>query len=203
MILADEPHLMLYEVKDPQSLPTWPRENSLPNQLRQSVITLCATYKEISCSGQSLVLQRKAVNNNEKKTHTETFVPCAREERKRNLPWSSSEKLRSVNCLNVKLLPISFWVECFPIKERDEKGKLSRPELSWSTDLAARKQLLILRLNELNFSFCQPGGKASAVRCLLQTDLSPCSQIIWILWILDTPHPDVCFPVFNSHYSPA
>lgn len=128
MILADEPHLMLYEVKDPQSLPTWPRENSLPNQLRQSVFTLCATYKEI-CSGQSLVLQGKAVNNNEKKPHTETFIPCAREEMKRNLPWSSSEKFGSVNCLNVKLLAVSFWVECFPIKERDEKGKLSRPGL--------------------------------------------------------------------------
>lgn len=129
-ILADEPHLMLYEVKDPQSLPTWPRENSLPNQLRQSVITLCATYKEISCSGRSLVLQGKAVNNNEKKPHTETFIPCAREEMKRNLPWSSSEKFGSVNCLNVKLLAISFRVECFPVKERDEKGKLSRPGLS-------------------------------------------------------------------------
>lgn len=130
MILADEPHLMLYEVKDPQSLPTWPRENSLLNQLRQSIITLYATYKEISCSGQSLVLQGKAVNNNEKELRTETFVPCTREEMKRNLPWSSSEKFGSVNCLNVELLSISFWVECFPIKERDEKGKLSRPGLS-------------------------------------------------------------------------
>lgn len=134
MILADEPHLMLYEVKDPQSLPTWPRENSLPNQLRQSVITLYTTYKEISCCGQSLMLQGKAINNNEKKQHTEIFVHCAREEMKRNLPWSSSDTslktwamtFGSVNCLNKELLAISFWVQRFPLKERDKQGQLHR-----------------------------------------------------------------------------
>lgn len=130
MIPADEPHLMLYEVKDPQSLPTWPSESSLPNQLRQPVITLYATYKDISCSGQSLVLQGKAVNNNEKKLHTEAFIPCARQGMKKYLPWSSSEKFGSVNFLNVELVSISFWVECFPIKKRDKKGKLSRQGLS-------------------------------------------------------------------------
>lgn len=130
MILADEPHLMLYEVKDSQSLPTWPRENSLPNQLRQSVITLYTTYREISCCGQSLMLQGKAINNNEKQQRTEIFVHCAREEMKRNLPWTSSDSLleiwatqfRSVNCLNAELLAISFGVQCFPLKERDEEG---------------------------------------------------------------------------------
>lgn len=130
MILAYELHLMLYEVKDLQSLPTWPRQNSLPNQLRQSIITLYATYKEIPCSGQSLVLQGKAVHSKEKKVHTETFSSCTTEEMKRNLPGSSPEKFRSVYCLNVELLSTSFWVECFPIKETDEKGKLSRPGLS-------------------------------------------------------------------------
>lgn len=50
--------------------------------------------------------------------------------RRWNLTWSSSEKFGSVNCLNVELLSISFWVECFPIKESNEKGKLSRPGLS-------------------------------------------------------------------------
>lgn len=83
MILADEPHLMLCEVKDPQNLPTWVRENSLPNQLRQSV--LLSTYKEIFCSGQSLMLQGKAINNNEKKQHAEIFVHCTSEEIKSTL----------------------------------------------------------------------------------------------------------------------
>lgn len=53
MILADEPHLMVYEVKDPQSLPTWSRENSLLALLRQYLITVYTTYKEISCCGHS------------------------------------------------------------------------------------------------------------------------------------------------------
>jgi len=178
MILADEPHLILYEVKDPQSLPTWPRENSLPNQLRQSVTTLYTTYKEISCCGQSLMLQRKPVHNIEKKQHTEIFVRWAREEMKRILPWSFSDSslkiwattFRSVNCLNVEVLAISFWAQCFPLKQRDEQGHCTetqtsspgsskgmkwselalclfpRGTLSCSTDLTARKQLLSSRL---------------------------------------------------------